>query len=40
MSEALKKFIREIPDFPQQGVLFRDITPALLDPKVFAALCD
>jgi adenine phosphoribosyltransferase len=40
MSEALKKFIREIPDFPQRGVLFRDITPALLDPKVFAALCD
>ncbi len=40
MSESLKRFIREIPDFPKQGVLFRDITPALLDPKVFAALCD
>jgi len=25
----MKEFIREIPDFPQQGVLFRDITPLL-----------
>ncbi len=40
MSEALKRFIREIPDFPQHGILFRDITPALLDPGAFRALCD
>jgi len=40
MSESLKKFIREIPDFPKLGVVFRDITPALLEPKVFKELCD
>jgi adenine phosphoribosyltransferase len=31
----LKKYIRSIPDFPRKGVLFRDITPLLSDPKVF-----
>ncbi len=40
MSEDLKRYIREIPDFPKPGILFRDITPALLEPKVFRALCD
>ncbi|WP_282054363.1 adenine phosphoribosyltransferase [Maribacter luteus] len=29
----LKTFIREIPDFPSKGVVFRDITPLLKDPK-------
>lgn len=27
----LKKVIRNIPDFPQQGIIFRDITPVLHD---------
>ena len=40
MSESLKKFIREIPDFPKLGIVFRDITPALLEPKVFRRICD
>lgn len=40
MNEPLKNFIREIPDFPKRGILFRDITPALLDPKAFARICD
>jgi adenine phosphoribosyltransferase len=40
MSESLKKFIREIPDFPKHGVVFRDITPALLEPKIFRRICD
>jgi len=31
----LKKFIREVPDFPYEGILFRDITPMLLDPLAF-----
>jgi adenine phosphoribosyltransferase len=30
--EYLKSLVREIPDFPQPGVLFRDITPILLTP--------
>ena len=29
------QFIRDIPDFPQPGVLFRDITPLLKDPAAF-----
>jgi adenine phosphoribosyltransferase len=27
----LRAFVREIPDFPRPGILFRDITPLLLD---------
>ena len=33
----LKTFIRDIPDFPKPGILFRDITPLLQDPKAFRA---
>jgi adenine phosphoribosyltransferase len=29
--------VRIIPDFPQPGILFRDITPLLADPAAFAA---
>jgi adenine phosphoribosyltransferase len=32
----LRAKIREIPDFPQPGILFRDITPVLGDPLAFA----
>ncbi|MBD3334648.1 MAG: adenine phosphoribosyltransferase [Candidatus Eisenbacteria bacterium] len=30
--ESLKAAIRDVPDFPKPGILFRDITPLLLDP--------
>ncbi|MBI3252768.1 MAG: adenine phosphoribosyltransferase [Candidatus Omnitrophica bacterium] len=32
---AIKKSIRAIPDFPKKGILFRDITPLLLDKDKF-----
>lgn len=33
----LKELIREIPNFPQDGVAYKDITPLLKDPAGFAA---
>jgi len=36
----LKSYIREIPDFPQPGILFRDITPLLLDPDAYRYAVD
>jgi adenine phosphoribosyltransferase len=32
----LKSYIRDIPDFPKKGILFRDITPLLASPHAFA----
>ena len=31
----LKEFIRDIPDFPKPGIMFRDITPMLATPNAF-----
>ena len=36
----VRGFIREIPDFPQPGVLFKDITPLIADPKAFHIVLD
>lgn len=36
----LKTYIRDIPDFPKPGILFKDITPLLLDPVGFRAAID
>ena len=36
----VRALIREIPDFPQPGILFRDITPLLADPKAFHIVLD
>src|SRR5205823_7828264 len=32
----LSQYIRDIPDFPKPGILFKDITPLLADPPAFA----
>ncbi|MFL5341213.1 MAG: adenine phosphoribosyltransferase [Gemmataceae bacterium] len=32
----LAKYIRDIPDFPKPGILFKDITPLLAEPPAFA----
>ena len=36
----LKALIRDVPDFPQPGILFRDITPLLADPAGLRATLD
>jgi len=35
MMVDLTDFIRDIPDFPTKGIIFKDITPLLLDPVAF-----
>jgi adenine phosphoribosyltransferase len=39
-TDEIKKFIRDIPDFPQPGILFRDITPLIADARGLAAVVD
>lgn len=34
------KLIRDIPDFPKPGILFKDITPVLQDPEAFKEVID
>jgi adenine phosphoribosyltransferase len=31
----LRSFIRDIPDFPKPGIVFKDITPLLLEPRAY-----
>src|SRR5437764_13909657 len=38
--EQARALIRDIPDFPQPGILFKDITPVLGDPKALQAVLD
>jgi len=40
MPLSLKEQIRNIPDFPKQGILFRDITTLLKDPQSFRQAID
>ena len=35
--EQVKKLIRDVPDFPKPGIVFKDITPLLADPAAFRA---
>ncbi len=38
VTELVLSRIRDIPDFPQPGVLFKDFTPLLADGEAFAAV--
>lgn len=35
-----ERLLRDVPDFPHAGILFKDITPVLLDPAAFAEVVD
>jgi len=39
-SEELKKYVRDVPGYPQPGIIFRDITPLLADKKIFGEVVD
>ncbi len=36
LAAAVKRTVREVPDFPKPGILFKDITPVLADPALFS----
>ena len=38
--EEIRALIRDVPDFPKPGIVFKDITPLLADPDGFSATID
>ena len=38
--EELKRYVRDVPDYPQKGIIFRDITPLLGDKRIFREVVD
>jgi len=38
--DELRRAVRDVPDFPKQGILFKDITPLLADGRLFRRACD
>ena len=40
MLDAVRDAIRDVPDFPKPGVVFKDITPVLSDPRLFKQVID
>jgi adenine phosphoribosyltransferase len=40
MENQLKAAVRDVPDFPVKGILFKDITPILQDGRLFRAAVD
>ena len=33
LTERLKNTIKDYPDFPKKGIVFKDLTPVLIDPE-------
>jgi adenine phosphoribosyltransferase len=38
LSELISSRVRDVPDYPQPGIVFKDITPLLADGAAFAAV--
>jgi adenine phosphoribosyltransferase len=39
-TNELRASIRDVPDFPKKGIVFKDITPVLADPGLFRGVID
>ncbi len=37
-ADLLKSLVRDVPDFPKKGIVFKDITPILADPRAFSMI--
>ena len=40
IAQQIKSAVRDIPDFPKPGIVFKDITPILKDPKLCENIVD
>jgi len=40
LAQRVRAALRDVPDFPRPGILFKDITPVLADPRLFAAVVE
>ena len=40
LTKLISTLVRDIPDYPQRGVVFKDITPLLADGQAFSAVVD
>ncbi|MEZ0311683.1 MAG: purine phosphoribosyltransferase family protein, partial [Myxococcota bacterium] len=38
--QRVRQLIRDVPNFPEPGIMFRDITPVLEDGQAFAQVID
>jgi adenine phosphoribosyltransferase len=38
--DQLRALVRDVPDFPQEGIVFKDITPLLADELAFSTVID
>ena len=38
--EQIRSLVRDVPDFPQEGIVFKDITPLLADELAFSTVID
>jgi adenine phosphoribosyltransferase len=38
--EQIRDLIRDVPDFPEPGIVYKDITPVLADPLAFSTIVD
>lgn len=40
LEEKIKSIIRDVPDFPKEGIIFKDITPIMLDAQLSNQIVD